>query len=674
MAQQRTFTKMLGMAMAGAMLLAACGGGDSDSRTRNVALEQSDCWVTQQAKDEFLKALGARVEQAAQAAAGLAVAEENYLNDAKTAQTLYDEWRAIGFVVGHQLHTDYRAAKLRHAENYDVWQALQKQANQLPWLNDQVSKESNKPLCSEQTTSQETTESTTEAPSTSTATQGGNTGSLGIGDIWCNSSYVMRGSLKVGETTTAGIIKCGNLEGVITVPEGLSSVPSQTDREFVWTLQALVPGTHKIEMFHIDPATSEIGFKQSYTIEVTGEATNTSAAPPTTSVASPPTTSTIDTAACDLPVPREGQNFVVDKGDEIDLTFTMCRAGTGIATDSEKWADTDFTGYSNDGVTTLYRIRFPNAGTARLHFFVQDMNTNQLLTGAAIVTVTVRDPSATDPCEGKAPEGSWNPDLEGGSATATSTCDGIDTVKVVIDRVVGVASTQVFTGYVRSGLSHTDLIQCFGEGTYRVYMRHVTRASVDDEWTTLGDVGLLDVTYTPPRDATVSNGAAPLPTAVFEPTVTEAPTNPRDASPSVPVVAIPAESPVMICDQACIDSLLTRVGATSGVVEISFGNADFEKITAGGSLLTPPSATSVRVRVTPTNGEPVTMAAVMTRDSVDQAYADVAMEEVKTELPNMVTDEGSSFPWWIALLVVALLAVAGAEVRRRKVKAGPADV
>lgn len=669
---------MLGMAMAGAMLLAACGGGDSDSRTRNVALEQSDCWVTQQAKDEFLKALGAQIQQATDAASSVKAAEKEYLDTAKSVQAAYDAWLADGLIPGDPLESDYLNAKIAAGTSLETFQNLKQQVDRLPGLNEQVLKESNKPLCNAQSSSQETTQSTTEttteAPSTSTATQGGNTGSLGIGDIWCNSSYVMRSSLKVGETTTVGIIKCGSLEGVITVPVGLSSVPSQTDREFVWTLQALVPGTHKIEMFHIDPATSEIGFKQSYTIEVTGEATNTSAAPPTTSVASPPTTSTIDTAACDLPVPREGQNFVVDKGDEIDLTFTMCRAGTGIATDSEKWADTDFTGYSNDGVTTLYRIRFPNAGTARLHFFVQDMNNNQLLTGAAIVTVTVRDPSATDPCEGKAPEGSWDPDLEGGSFKATSTCDDITMLKVVVDRVVDNESTQVFTGYVGSGLPHIGLIQCFGEGTYRVYMSHVTRANDEEEWRTVGDAGWLDVTYTPPRDATVSNGAAPLPTAVFVPTVTEAPTNPRDASPSVPVVAIPAESPVMICDQACIDSLLTRVGATSGIVEISFGKADFEKITAGGSLLTPPSATSVRVRVTPSNGEPVTMAAVMTRDSVDQAYADVAMEEVKTELTNMVTDEGSSFLWWIALLVVALLAVAGAEVRRRKVKAGPADV
>ena len=55
MARRHTFTKMLGLAMAGAMVLAACGGGDGDSRARNSAFESiEDCYSSQELKDADL--------------------------------------------------------------------------------------------------------------------------------------------------------------------------------------------------------------------------------------------------------------------------------------------------------------------------------------------------------------------------------------------------------------------------------------------------------------------------------------------------------------------------------------------------------------------------------------------------------------------------------------------
>ena len=667
MAQRHTIFKTLGLVMAGALLVAACGGGDSDSRTRNAAPGESyysDCWVTQQAKDELLKTLGAELEQAIDAAMNVRAAATEYNTDARAAREAYDEYLLIGD------RAPFEAANAKAFASYTRWQALQEQADRLLLLNDQVARESSKPLCGTQPPTQEITQETTESSTTSTTAQSGDAGSLGINDISCLNSYVMKSSLTVGETTTVGIVKCGNLQGVITLPDTepavFSSVPGQTDTEFVWTLQALVPGTHKIELFHIDPQTSEEGVKQSYTIEVTGKLLDPSTASPTTSVAAPPTTSTTEEPACGLPVPREGRDFIVDKGATITFTVDLCDQWSGVAVGSSNWPDTVLEQYSNEGGVTTQTVRFPNVGAARLGFIGYQHKTDSFLTDTAWVNVTVRDPSAKDPCEGKAPEGSWNPDVEGGSFTAASTCDGITMLKVVVDRVVGDERIEVFNGYMASGLGHVDLIQCFGEGTYRVYLRHVTRASVDDNWRTLGDAGWLDVTYTPPRGGTVSNGAAPLPTAVFQPTVTEAPANPRDVSPSVPVVAVPVDSPVLTCDQACIDSLVTRVGATNGTVEIAFGEADFEKVSARGSFVAPLSATSVRVRVTPTDGEPVTMAAVFTRDSVNEAYADVAMEEVRTDLAPVASDSGTSFPWWIVAVVIVVLLAAGEAVRRRR--------
>lgn len=662
--------------MAGSMLLAACGGGDSDSRTRNAAPGESfdsACWATQQAKDEVLTTLSAQVEQATEAAKNIGAAETEYNTDAAAARETFVEWDGKAADSGDSWNA-FQAAQMKAFASYTRWRTLQEQVDRLPLLNDQVARESSKPLCGAQPPTQEITQETTENPTTSTTSQGGDLVAAGLDQCQFPEAYVMKNKLEVGDTTTVGILKCGSLQGVITVPEGLSSVPSQTDTEFVWTLTAVSPGTHTIEMFHLDPETSKTSVKQPFSIAVAGDPPATTVLSPTTPVVSPPTTSSIENTTCGLPVPREGRDFVVDKGGEIDLTFDMCRPSIGIASDSEKWADTEFTGYSNDGVTTLYRIRFPNVGTARLRFFVHDTNTNRLLTDAANVTVTVRDPSAKDPCEGKAPEGTWEPEREGGTFTGVSTCDGITMLKVVVDRVVGDERIEVFNGYMASGLGHVDLLQCFGEGTYKVYLRHVTRGSADDRAATVGDAGWLDVTYTPPRGGKVTNGAAPLPTAVFQPTVTEAPANPRDVSPSVPVVAVPVDSPVLTCDQACIDSLVTRVGATNGTVEIAFGQADFEKVSVGGSFVAPLSATAVRVRVTPTDGEPVTMAAVFTRDSVDEAYAEVSMEEVKTNPAPAVSDSGTSFPWWIVAVVVVLLLAGGeAERRRRKAKTANAD-
>ncbi|CAB4641113.1 unannotated protein [freshwater metagenome] len=667
MAHRNILVKTFSFTMAGAMLLASCGGGDNDSRTRNAAIDQSNCWITQQAKDEALTTLGAQIAEATKAAGEIGAANDEYTAAAQAVQVSYeaylntaaqqDDWTSA--------FDQYAEDKERANAAYDTWKALSERVNSLSLLNEQMSQESSKPLCGESTLAPETTQLTTESPTTTPTSQGGSTGSLGIDDPWCSQSYVMQNSLKVGEITNVGIIKCGNLQGVITVPDGLSSVPSQNDREFVWTLQAIVPGTHEIELFHIDPATSEEGFKQTYTIEVSGELTAPGTQAPPTSIASPPTTSSVETIPCNVPVPREGQYFVVNKGDVIDLTFDLCGPLTAIATNSDDWNDTDFIGYTDEGGVTLFNVRFPNVGTSRLHFYVYEMSPFRYLTDASIVTVIVRDPSVSDPCEGKAPEGLWEPELEGGTFTATSTCDGITTLKVVVDKLVGEERTQVFNGYMASDFGHIDLIQMFGEGTYKVYLRHVTRANVGEEWMTVGDAGWIEVTYTAPSDNTPTNAVTLFPTAIFDPSITESPADPRAASPEVPVVAVPGTTSVLTCNQACIDSLLTRAGVTSGTVEIAFGEGDFEKVSTNGSFIAPLTATSVRVRVTPTNGEPVTMAAVFTRDSVNEAYAQAAMEEVRTDLATTVSESGTSFPWWIIAVAILVLVAVGEAFRRR---------
>lgn len=598
MARRHSFTTAFGLAMAGTMLLAACGGGNGDSRARNSAFESvADCYSSQDLKDADIARLTGERDKVTAAEADLNRLTNEMNARANEATAKWTEFSALPGVVRGNTLTDQETEDVRRVSaEYDAAlkaakaaSAAQSEAYGLIARKDLVASQlaaaEAKPVCAQ------TVDNSADAPSTSSDTEGDD------------------------ETTT-------------------------------------------------DAPTTSTG-----DVTSTGDGGNDS----------PPTTNSLEISECGRPSPREGREFTVDKGASLAFTFDLCGLSTGIGVQSDNWPDTVLERYFNEDRVVVHTVLFPNVGTARLGFLGYNQPTNQLVTEPVFVTVTVRESSANDPCAGKAPEGTWDPDFEGGSFVATSTCDNITTLKVVVDRIVDDERTEVFNGYLGSGLPHTDLIQMFGEGTYKVYLRHVTRPSIDDEWMTLGDAGWVDVTYTAPKTNTVSNGATEvpvrrdgsvaLPVFAFDPSTSEAPANPRDADAGVSVVAIPADAPVITCDQACIDALVARVDASAGTVEISFGTADFETVTAGGSFVPPVGATSVRVRVTPTDGEPVTMAAVFTRDSVDEAYADVAMDEVRTEVSNVTSDEGSSFPWWIIVLLVVVLAAAEAERRRRKSKA-----
>lgn len=584
------------------MLLAACGGGDGDSRARNSAFESiEDCYSSQELKDADLVRLTSRRDKTTEAEANLERLRQEADAKSEEARAKWAEFQALPAVIRGNSETDEEWDELtRVADEYDVLLKAAKAASAAhaeaagliaakEISASQLAAAEARPVCVQ------TIDNSTDSPSTSTAT-----------DDAGDDSSTDAPTTSTGDTTSDG----GNND-------------------------------------------------------------------------SPPATNVFEIAECGLPYPREGRDLTVDQGGTLEFTFDLCGLATVIGVQSDNWPDTEIQQYFIQDGVVVHTIRFPNAGTARLGFLGYNQPTDRLVTEPAFVTVTVRESSANDPCAGKAPVGTWDPDFEGGSFVATSTCEGITVLKVVVDRVVDEERIEVFNGYLGSGLAHTDLIQLFGEGTYKVYLRHVTRASVDDLWATVGDPGWLDVTYTAPKNETISNGAidnqgrrdgaVDFPTFVFDPSTPEAPTNPRDTDTGVPVVAIPADAPVITCDQSCIDALVARAGVTAGAVEISFGTADFEEVTAAGSFLAPADATSVRVRVTPADGEPVTMAAVLTRDSVDEAYADASMGEINTGVANEVGDDDSSFPWWIIVLVVVVIAAAEAERRRRKAKSATVD-
>lgn len=600
MARRDRFINALGLTVAGVMLMAACGGGEGNSRARNSAFEfVQDCFSSQELKDAEVGRLTAQRDRAAVAETDLERLNTEMTTRADEATAKWAEFQALPAVArGNSVSDEEWADVERVGEEYDAALAAAKaasaayaEAKSLVASKDliagQLAVAESKLVCVQ------TVDNSTDAPSTSTA----------------------------------------------------SSTATESDDE----TSTEAPTT----------STGDVGSS--------GDGNDDS----------PPTTNVQEFADCGLPIPREGRDFTVDRGGALAFTFDLCGPSTAIAVRSDNWPDTEIQQYFNEDGVVVHTIRFPNAGTARLGFLGYNQPTDRLVTEPAFVTVTVRESSANDPCAGKSPDASWNADLDGGTFVGTSTCDGIDTLWVSVSRLTDDALTQVFRGYIASAAAQTDLIQIFGPGTYEVQLKHVTRQSDDDEWEFVGDATALDVTYVAPEPETVSNGAVEtpvlrdgtvtLPVFALDPSAPEAPTNPRDTDARVPVVAVPSDAPVITCDQACIDGLIDRVGATEGTVEISFGTADFQTVTSASSFASPVEATSVRVRVTPADGDPVTMAAVLTRDSVDEAYAEAAMGEVKTGEVD-VSDGGTSSLWWIIALVVVLLTAAEAERRRRKAK------
>jgi hypothetical protein len=386
-------------------------------------------------------------------------------------------------------------------------------------------------------------------------------------------------------------------------------------------------------------------------------------------------------------MPRGGTSYVVNVGESVKLDFDLCDGANWLRLRGPKGHRKTF------GVTRVNSSTLTVVGKAVGTTWVnvrqanRDIKPMQLLSKPTRIEIVVRDPEASDPCAGKVPLGEWTDDADGGVLTAASTCEGQPLVFVIF-RKKDEQLQYAMRFFSQEGQPTSGLGKLYGPGDYEVTMSHgyVEETPNDSRSVLLGERLTLEVNHqgAPETEGTISNGAitterqgvVSMPPAVFSSVVDEGPEDPRNTGAAVPVAALPADATVMSCDASCLEGVVSRAGLETGAVEISIGDGEWTKVTARSSFVVPFEPTSVKMRVTPEEGQPVEMAAVFTRESVDAVYSAAENDSEEVEITDAVVgaDGSTSFPWWIIAVIVALLALGGyAERRRRASKAASAN-
>ena len=166
-----------------------------------------------------------------------------------------------------------------------------------------------------------------------------------------------------------------------------------------------------------------------------------------------------------------------------------------------------------------------------------------------------------------------------------------------------------------------------------------TSTTLDESMTTSSTSTTIDVASQPIPAATVTSGDTEVPVvpaAAIQQAVQ------ATASSSTPVgVSVPAGTNEIVCDDACIDSLLTSVSATSGSVTASVGGAPAVELAKGTAtkLQIGDKDTSIDFTVTPETGEPTVV--------------NIPVVQAAGQAPTDAPSSGSKL--WLLLLLLALL-------------------
>ena len=644
-------SRLVSVLVASVVVLAACGGGES-TRTRNNAIVKQDCHASPVAKQQAIDSLTQQITEAENQSAERDrwVQEQSALGgEADEAQKAYVEY--LNSIGGSpkSFAEMVQSGKLWSAylDLLEEFTAVSQKAldalnagNRLTGLRNALSQLEKKPLCGGDEGA---------SPGTSSA----------VDDVTTTSGATDQTSTSVAleESTT-------------------STAEVETS-----TTNAITEA----------PTTSvESGDTSTTSLITTTESTTAAAETTTTTTGSgdgePQVTLVVPTDAenqqpnCGAPEPDEGTVLSAPVGETITVTVPLC----------DDLGDGANMAYGFPGPVSLEKItrvgskvkfELSSTSNASIDMFVSHYNDRTFWFGPRTWLRITFGP--TDPCEGKQPDASWDADKDGGTFVGTSTCESSEYLRFLVIKKTDDGATELCRGFLTSGTDYADLINRFGAGTYDVLLTHAVPGS--DSYREVGDTRSLTIEYTPPADSstssTLSGAAMPadaaeslevvkIPTAVFSPLVSEPVENPRAADASVPVVAVPAEATVMTCDQGCIDAAISAAGLTDGTVEISIGTGAWQQISESSLFALPVEPVNVRLRVTPSTGDPVVMSAVVTRESTQQATSELAYEVLDdAAVTTIAPDDGSSFPWWILILIAVLLALAAAEVaRRRKTK------
>lgn len=636
-----------------AVVLGACGGGES-SRTRNNAIVNQSCHASPIAKEQAIATLKDQIAKVEADVAAADVLKTKYENLAKDAQKSWDDFVAYNNSVGNILDTEEKEARSNelleaHFANknkmkaaYEAWSEFSGASNSLIGLTNALSRVERKAVCGEG--------DIIASPSTSSS----------VGDVTTTSS-------DQPSTSDQSTTSVATDEPSTSVASPITSVATDAPSTSV------APPTTSSE-------TTAASAETSTTSAVTDSPTTSSAVTPSEGDGEPQVTLSLPNYqeslfdSCGVPTPEEGTTFSAAVGATITLTIPLCEAlgdSAALAYSPLQFIPMELLSFKNNKI----ELKFTSAedANATLSLWHYSNATNEYGKPNTVELSFVSE----DPCTGKKPDATWDPDTSGGTFTATSTCDATTWIRFSVKKKTDDGAVEVCRGWIASGVPNSKLISLFGDGTYEVSLTHGVNTQAAQR--VVGDTRTIEVEYTTPTstsssvtgsalppDVANSPDVASVPVAVFTPLVSEPVENPRAVEPEVPVVALPAGTTSMTCDQGCIDAAVSAAGLSDGAVEIAFDAGAWLPISPRSLFLLPAGATNVRLRVTPSSGDPVVMSAVVTRESTDEAVSEVAFEVADvSNVPVVAADDDGGFPWWIVILALVLVVLLGIVRARR---------
>lgn len=424
------------------------------------------------------------------------------------------------------------------------------------------------------------------------------------------------------------------------------------------------------------------------------ESTDTSVAPDDTASADDGGTSA-SSATCTA-YPEQGTDLVVAVGEGIDLSFVLCDGADGLRVSGPKGVNKTL-GFKRS-MPNKFTLVGKIAGTTRVSVRQVNRSTTPVtvLSDAVRINVTVVEPQPDDACNGKRPEMAWYDDDD--RLVGIATCEPIDHIRVsVLKGEPGQPLPQVYFGRLTSNVPVNNAVSYFGPGTYVVSMAHVR--IVDGVEQIVGEAGNMTVVIpdTSPSEpdgapddsestgtsepGVVSNGGVindrlpdgvvSVPAFAMTPVSPDAPPSAASDVSTVPVVAVASGTTTLVCGATCLAAVGERAGVEDGTVEIAVGDAPWSTVTATSAFALPAGVASVKVRVTPAEGEAREFEVAVVRESVDSVYSDDATEDETAEVTAALVTESSDsgFPAWAVLLIVVLVLAAGGVVARRRMQA-----
>lgn len=617
MAQRGTFTKMMGLAMAGAMTLAACGGGDSDSRTRNAAAAD-DCYVSSAVKDGEILAAQTRRDEAARARADLARLLEESSEAGRLATAKWAEFSALPAVVRGNTETDEELADLdRIGAEHEVLLKAARAANRryadasalastVGLIDAELAEIEATPLCGDGAASPDTSTSTDSSTANTSATD-------------TDSPETTSSETTSPETTTPAP------ETTTVAPESTSTTePASVETASAPCVGTPVEGTNVV-------ATVDEPFDLSFVL--CKAANGMSLSGPADSV-----------RAFRILGTNRNENTVSYRFSVNATGSFRMRARQVNRAGSETFV--------SDFAEILVNVneRAPSDEcTDKAPDVVWNAETNEFRANATCFPVDALRISVL-----KGVPGTSRPEVVTGAVPpGVRLRDFLSSFSSF-----GPGQYQVNVIHARFGPTELQLV-----GLQSTTAIEIPEPSVTDQTdaSSPGTVtnGEIDV-------PSVRDGVVNVPTAVLTDVESAS-----DGNIPTSVVAVPEGTTTITCDATCLASIAERAGVDASSVEISVGDAPWSALTAASAVALPGGASTVRVRVTPTSGDAVVLAVKMTREtttSIDDIVASEGVAELDTtgvvETTGDDTDGGSLL--WVILAGVCVVIAGGALAWRRR--------